>query len=69
MVFYYSSYNHSLGLTTVVATLTISQAEKSHSGNYTCAVGDLASAVVAVHILNGKFANINKIYSYTWERK
>lgn len=48
------SYNHSLGNTTVIATLTISQAEKSHSGNYTCAVGELASAVVAVHILNGE---------------
>ncbi|EEB17660.1 conserved hypothetical protein [Pediculus humanus corporis] len=47
------SYNHSLGQATVIATLKISLAERIHSGNYTCAVGDLASALVAVHILNG----------------
>nr|CAD7578283.1 unnamed protein product [Timema californicum] len=44
--------NSSLGAGSVATTLTIAHALRKHSGNYTCAVGSLASATVAVHILN-----------------
>jgi hypothetical protein len=48
------STNASLGAGSVATTLTVQHALKQHSGNYTCAVGSLASATVSVHILNGK---------------
>nr|CAD7447667.1 unnamed protein product [Timema bartmani] len=44
----------SVCLGSVATTLTIAHALRKHSGNYTCAVGSLASATVAVHILNEK---------------
>jgi hypothetical protein len=52
--FLHYSTNASLGAGSVATTLTVDHALKQHSGNYTCAVGSLASATVAVHILNGK---------------
>jgi len=52
--FLHYSTNVSLGAGSVATTLTVDHALKQHSGNYTCAVGSLASATVAVHILNGK---------------
>ncbi|XP_063239098.1 basement membrane-specific heparan sulfate proteoglycan core protein-like [Bacillus rossius redtenbacheri] len=36
------------------ATLTIAHAQRAHSGDYTCAVGGVASVSVAVHILKGQ---------------
>lgn len=53
---YFSRYsmNVSLDRGSVATTLTLDHALKQHSGNYTCAVGSLASATVSVHILNGK---------------
>lgn len=61
-VFFHSlrySMNVSLGAGSVATTLTVDHALKQHSGNYTCAVGSLASATVAVHILNGKSGSFN----------
>jgi hypothetical protein len=54
------STNVSVSSGTVATTLTVDHALKHHSGNYTCAVGNLASATVAVHILNGKSAVLNE---------
>ncbi|KAJ9585194.1 hypothetical protein L9F63_003020, partial [Diploptera punctata] len=48
------SMNTSLNAGSVASTLTLERAEKHHSGNYTCAVGNLASSTISVHILNGK---------------
>ncbi|KAJ9579316.1 hypothetical protein L9F63_024577, partial [Diploptera punctata] len=45
--------NTSLNTGSVASRLMVERAEKHHSGNYTCAVGNSASATVAVHILNG----------------
>lgn len=38
----------------VRTSLTLQKARREDSGNYSCAVGDIAEATVAVHILNGK---------------
>ncbi|GLH14343.1 Uncharacterized protein GBIM_18697 [Gryllus bimaculatus] len=37
----------------VTSTLRLPRASRAHSGNYTCAVGRVAAATVAVHVLNG----------------
>ncbi|KAK7577988.1 hypothetical protein V9T40_010193 [Parthenolecanium corni] len=39
---------------TAVSILSIPLAQRAHSGNYTCNVGQLTSASVSVHILNGE---------------
>ncbi|XP_060516197.1 zwei Ig domain protein zig-8-like [Cylas formicarius] len=49
-----SSLNISKETDSAVSTLTIMPLEKSHSGNYTCSVGNLAETTVTVHVLNGE---------------
>lgn len=39
--------------------LFIANANAQDSGNYTCALADVASTTVAIHVLNGKY-----VYSY-----
>ncbi|KAJ3623140.1 hypothetical protein MTP99_019389 [Tenebrio molitor] len=48
------SSNLSTTTDSAISTLTVGPLETRHSGNYTCAVGALAFATVAVHVLNGK---------------
>ncbi|KAJ9589255.1 hypothetical protein L9F63_017540, partial [Diploptera punctata] len=48
------SLNMTINPDSVANTLMLEHAEKQHSGNYTCTVGNLASAMVSVHILNGE---------------
>ena len=38
----------------IVSTLYIANATPRDSGNYTCALGDVATGAVMVHILDGK---------------
>ncbi|XP_065210789.1 uncharacterized protein LOC135838895 [Planococcus citri] len=46
--------NVNASTSTAVSILTIPQAQRRHSGNYTCSVGQLTAASVSVHILNGE---------------
>ncbi|XP_008199379.1 uncharacterized protein LOC103314654 [Tribolium castaneum] len=48
------SSNVSASTDSAISTLTVGPLETRHSGNYTCAVGALAFATVAVHVLNGE---------------
>jgi hypothetical protein len=43
-----------VGKDTVRTVLILQRARKQDSGNYTCAVADIAEATVTVHILNGE---------------
>lgn len=47
-----------VGKDTVRTVLILQRARKQDSGNYTCAVADIAEATVTVHILNGELEHI-----------
>lgn len=45
-----------MGATGAVSRLYIANANKKDSGNYSCALADIAAAtMVSVHVLNGTF--------------
>ncbi|XP_063239041.1 uncharacterized protein LOC134540311 [Bacillus rossius redtenbacheri] len=63
------SLNTSLGPGSVAATLKVNPARKSHSGNYSCRVGDISSATAVLHILNGEIpAAVHHGNSAVWHR-
>lgn len=49
-----SSVKTDMGAEGAVSRLYIANANKKDSGNYSCALADVAATTVSVHVLNGK---------------
>lgn len=62
LLFYSASVKTDLLTGGAMSRLYIANANRYDSGNYTCALADIAQATVAVHVLNGNY----DVVSRTW---
>lgn len=60
-----SSVKTDMGAAGAISRLYIANANKKDSGNYSCALANVAAAtMVSVHVLNGMFSSRTRILSY-----
>ena len=53
-----------MGSEGAVSRLYIANANKQDTGNYSCALADIAATTVSVHVLNGKYHSCNASLVY-----